>query len=130
MDYALSGDVDEMLERFFAEAHAGLSEVDLATRAWADPCFGFGKSRAQNLSLMETLPALMDRSPWRRWVWGVSRKSFLRDERSTDPRDPITREVLDARQLAWARRSLEKLREAHTIVLRAHAPATLAALRT
>lgn len=130
LDHALTGDAGEALAGFFADAHAGLAAAGHSERVWADPCFGFGKSRAQNLSLMETLPALMDHSPWRRWVWGVSRKSFLRDEGSADPRDPFTRAVLDARQLAWVQRSLEKLREPHTIVVRAHAPATLTALRT
>lgn len=42
-----------------------------------DPCFGFSKTRDQNLRLIKNFHHLAKDFPKHQWVYGVSRKSFL-----------------------------------------------------
>jgi hypothetical protein len=78
-------------------------------------CFNPIPSRAQTSSHMEYVACP-------HWMWGVSRKSFLRMPAEANPKDPAIRCELDGRALLWTKMALEKLRQPHTIILRTHAP--------
>ncbi len=129
MAHTVGGDILGQMELSFTRAAGFFHSLGVAQRVYLDPCFGFGKTREQNHQLLGALPGLMDRSGWRRWVWGVSRKSFLRFPADQDPRDPVVRAQLDGLQLLWAAQALGRLMEKHTVVLRVHDPAPLRALR-
>lgn len=119
MNYVSDGVITPQLREFFQKTEAIFSEADLLDRIIADPCFGFGKSRAQNYELLETLPSLMDELNFKSWMWGVSRKAFLR-EAGEDPHDEAVRALLHERQELWVSKALEKLLRPHTIILRTH----------
>jgi dihydropteroate synthase len=128
MQSPLVGDAVSTVTAFFREQADVFIRAGVFDRCWADPCFGFGKSREQNHALMKALPEMMEDLPYPKWVWGVSRKSFLRFPASLDPKDPQVQTELDGLQLLWAAVALEKLRTPHVIAIRAHAPHTLKAL--
>lgn len=127
MQYVQESDVNEVVKNFFDVSWSYFEKHGLTERVIADPCFGFGKTREQNLMLMESLPEFMDQLKFQSWMWGVSRKSFLRRE-GEDPTSPSVQAELDQRQLTWALKSLEKLQMPHTIILRAHNPLALGSL--
>lgn len=127
MNYVNENNITIQLQDFFSSCWQHFEEQNLGHRIIADPCFGFGKSRTQNLELMESLPSLMDELQFKSWMWGISRKSFLRLE-GEDPKSLEVQKNLDQRQLRWILKSLEKLKMPHTIIIRAHEPGLLRSL--
>lgn len=127
MGYVSEGPIIAAMREFFRGAQGHFAARGLLPRVIADPCFGFGKTREQNLEAWEQLPRLMGELSFDAWMWGISRKSFLRGP-SEDPRDPATQKVLDERQRDWIANALEKLTTMHTIILRAHDPSALRSL--
>jgi len=67
------------MQDFFTQARHFFQAQDLSAQIIFDPCFGFAKSREQNLWLLAHLPQLIlqfsNETPW---LLGISRKSFLR----------------------------------------------------
>ena len=124
MNYVSEGPITQRVKDFFLLAQVHFERAGLLERVIADPCFGFGKTREQNLELWHGLPSMMDELKFKSWLWGISRKSFLR-QAGEDPRDAATRIVLDQRQAEWILKALEKLTGVHTIILRAHEPVSL-----
>lgn len=122
MEYVKEGSSAGHARQFFREKFETLLREDLFSRVIADPCFGFAKSREQNQKLLQELPLLMEELACPHWMWGVSRKSFLRVPAEANPKDPAIRCELDGRALLWTKMALEKLRQPHTIILRTHAP--------
>lgn len=119
MNYVSSERIERQVREFFLSARADFLRAGVWERTIADPCFGFGKSREQNLALWSELPELMRELAFPAWMWGISRKSFLRTDQE-DPRDPSTQVVLDQRAREWIVNALEKLTGVHTIILRTH----------
>lgn len=81
MKYAQDTSNEIFLERFESYFEQGLHVLDALnqSKVWIDPCFGFSKTRAQNLVLLQKGCEILNKfsSPV---VYGVSRKSFLRNE--------------------------------------------------
>jgi dihydropteroate synthase len=123
MDFVTPGSIVPAARKFFLESFETFLRVDLFSRVIADPCFGFGKSREQNHQLMLQIPTLMDELACPVWMWGVSRKSFLRF-----PDETSELAALDGLALLWINTALDKLTHPHTIVLRTHAPLLARAL--
>ena len=121
-------DVTQGARRFFLRNFEVLLKRGLFSRTIADPGFGFCKKREQNFELMAALPELMDELGQPQWLWGLSRKSFLRGEEERDPRDPATRRTLDAGALLWTERALKALTQPHQVGLRVHDPAMVRGL--
>lgn len=122
------GNVVEHAREFFRPRFEVLLKNDLFSRMTADPAFGFAKSREQNHALMEHLPKLMEEMASPHWLWGLSRKSFLRFPESTSAKSPHEQAKLDGLQLLWMKEALDKLHNPHTIVLRVHNPTIMGAL--
>jgi dihydropteroate synthase len=122
MDYVKEGSAAGHARQFFREKFETLLREDLFSRVIADPCFGFAKNREQNQKLLQELPMLMEELACPHWMWGVSRKSFMRFPADANPKDPAIQSELDGRALLWTKMALEKLRQPHTIILRTHAP--------
>jgi dihydropteroate synthase len=123
-----TGNITELAREFFRPRFDFLMRHELFSRTIADPAFGFAKSREQNHQLMRDLPQLMEGLACPQWVWGVSRKSFLRFPESQSAKDPMEQVKLDGLQLIWMKEALDKLVNPHTIVLRVHNPALMGAL--
>ncbi len=122
------GNVVEHAREFFKSRFEVLLRNELFSRMTADPAFGFAKSREQNHALMEHLPKLMEEMAAPHWLWGLSRKSFLRFPEATSAKSPQEQVKLDGLQLLWMKEALDKLQNPHTIVLRVHNPAMMGAL--
>lgn len=60
----------EYLKEFFAKGRR--------SRVLIDPCFGFSKSYQQNLNLLKNWSELVNSFPDQGFVFGISKKSFLR----------------------------------------------------
>ena len=129
MKHVTAGPIVPVARDFFRRQFETLLKNDLFSRTMADPCFGFAKTREQNHELLQQLPLLMEELACPQWVWGVSRKSFMRFPESLNVREPLHQQQLDALQLLWMREALDKLSHPHTIVVRTHAPQIVEALR-
>lgn len=95
MDYVLEGaNVGESLVSFFSTKFP--SNTSIEERVFFDPCFGFSKTAEQNLWLLENWEYLFEKLPYRNWVIGISKKSFLRSWWKTNmpDSDHLTREGL------------------------------------
>ncbi len=117
MTFATPGPIVPAARKFFLESFETFLQHDLFSRLIADPCFGFGKTREQNHILLQQLPALMDELACPVWMWGISRKSFLRF-----PAETSEQGALDGLSLLWLNSALDKLTHPHTIIIRTHAP--------
>lgn len=122
MKYVQDTPIIPRARQFFRESFDVFLRHELFSRVIADPCFGFSKTREQNHQLLEQLPVLMDELACPVWMWGVSRKSFLRFPANADVSQSKVRESLDGLGLLWINSALDKLTHPHTIILRTHAP--------
>ena len=77
MKFLLEGNPVEQLTSYFSSRIQSLA--GLKNPLLLDPCFGFSKSRDQNLFLCQNLFQLVKQFSLP-WVLGISRKSFLRPE--------------------------------------------------
>lgn len=123
-DFVSEADIVARVRTFFRHVERELG----VERVIADPCFGFAKSREQNLALWDALPRLMDELPFESWLWGISRKRFLRNPETLDPKDPAVQGQLDRLQREMFARTLEKLARPHRIIMRVHNPGSVTSL--
>lgn len=130
MQYVVEDSIVAAARDFFRTNFAILMRHNLFSQVIADPGFGFAKSRSQNHELLAALPALMDELACPVWMWGISRKSFLRFPASLDPKDPAVRASLDGLGLLWQSMALDKLQQPHTIIIRTHAPELTSSLES
>lgn len=73
-------DVARELMNYFKGSELTLAKHDIGERTYFDPCFGFSKNKEQNLRLLRDLPWLVKKfQAERKWVIGISKKSFLQD---------------------------------------------------
>lgn len=81
-----------------------------------DPCFGFSKSREQNITLMNHLDQLIIDLGHPRWLIGLSRKSFLRENKDDFKN-------ADAHQLLYLFDFYQKFQDQHLeFIWRLHDP--------
>ncbi|MCF8059643.1 MAG: dihydropteroate synthase [Bacteriovoracaceae bacterium] len=76
MDYVVkeSEDIVAYLKEFFNKA----ALKKHGERVILDPCFGFSKTYEQNIDLIRRFDELQSSSLGHQWVFGISKKSFLR----------------------------------------------------
>ena len=68
------------LMNYFKGSELTLAKHDISDRTYFDPCFGFSKNKDQNLRLIRDFSWLVKKfQSDRKWVVGISKKSFLRD---------------------------------------------------
>ncbi len=130
MKYVLEGPVIDAFRLFFETGFNTLIQNNVYSQVIADPVFGFAKSREQNHLLCRELPDLMESFACPRWMWGVSRKRFMRFPESLDAKESHNQELLDAQALLLYQHWLQKLTQPHTIYVRTHRPFTLGALKS
>lgn len=117
-----NGDLIPYLLDFFSK---GFKE-----RVFIDPCFGFSKTYEQNLYLLEHWGSLIPHFSQQGFVFGISKKSFLRRfwQENIASQSDLTREVLlqksEYLHLLWLKNALlqgenQGLQE---LVLRVHDP--------
>lgn len=60
-----------------------------------DPCFGFSKTKSQNLYLLKEMNTLINEFKNHHFLYGISRKSFLRFKEEMNVKKPETQALLD-----------------------------------
>ena len=94
------------MEIFFTQA---LQEINCKRNIWLDPCFGFSKTREQNHILLRDFPRLANIFSQYHWVYGISRKSFLRFPKELNSKDPYNQAQLDQIQTYFIADTLQKV---------------------
>lgn len=108
------------LIHYFSKAMELLKKHGLEKRVIFDPCFGFAKSREQNIELLRELPKLIQGfSKDQPWLIGVSRKSFLRKPPNLNVKDPAVQAQLDREQTVIIKDLMGKL-SGYKIIFRTH----------
>jgi dihydropteroate synthase len=95
MNYTVEGNVSKHILDYFKADHDLLKQCEI--KYYFDPCFGFSKTREQNHELLRDMPMIMDLFKGVEFVYGISRKSFLRfppDENIRDPKVNLEVEAL------------------------------------
>lgn len=109
-------DIVSHLERFFEQA---LEKIQSKRSIWLDPCFGFSKSREQNHALLREFASLANKFSEHKWVYGISRKSFLRFPKELDSKSPHNQSQLDQVQSFFIADILQKV-NAENMIFRIH----------
>lgn len=130
MDHQVEGSIVEAFKHFFDKSFNQLIQSNVYSQVIADPVFGFAKTREQNHSLCRQMPELMESFACPRWMWGVSRKRFMRFPETLAVKEKNNQELLDAQALILYQYWLAKLTHPHTIYVRTHRPYTLGALKS
>lgn len=98
-----------------------------------DPCFGFSKSASQNWALMQGWSELI--SVHEHWVFGISKKSFLRkwwsDVIGEESREGLLQKS-EYLHLLWLQKVIEQSKESKslkTLFLRVHEPDLISLLK-
>jgi dihydropteroate synthase len=127
---------DQTDYRFFQDVldyfKQGLGIVQsFSHKVWIDPCFGFSKTREQNQYLLKHFATFMRHfSSEIGFLYGISRKSFLRFPKTLDAKDELVQSELDHIQTAIMV-DLLKARPHHSIIFRSHSQLSVkSALKT
>lgn len=133
MDYVVedqsSNDFQKNLVTYFKGALEKMGPFK--DRVIFDPCFGFSKTYEQNMDLLEKFPDLVANFKEQSWVYGISKKSFLRrwwSEHIEDGSRGFLLEKSEFLHLQWLGRvvrDLELKREneaSHEVIFRVHEP--------
>lgn len=99
-------DLISHMENFFSNA---LNEMKCNRNIFLDPCFGFSKTREQNHTLLREFSRLANIFSHHHWVYGISRKSFLRFPKELDSKDPYNQSQLDQVQCFFLADTLQKV---------------------
>lgn len=86
---------DEICDNVISFFEATLNKIETDREIYLDPCFGFSKSREQNHNLLKDFSKVLDAFPTFKWVYGISRKSFLRFPKELNSKDPDVQSLLD-----------------------------------
>ena len=125
---------DQSLEEFFKELIAFFKGVQAQDRVVFDPCFGFSKTYEQNLYLLEHFPRLVREFSGHSWVYGISKKSFLRrwwSERIEEGNRPFLLEKSEFLHSYWLGRLMSDLRSqgqpesSQEVIFRVHDPSLI-----
>jgi dihydropteroate synthase len=117
-------DLISHMENFFANA---LDEIKTDRFVWLDPCFGFSKTREQNHELLKNFPRLANAFSHHHWVYGISRKSFLRFPADLDSKDTYNQGQLDQVQSYFIADALQKVKP-ENMIFRVHDERTMKAV--
>lgn len=109
-------DLISHMERFFSKA---LKEMKCKRNILLDPCFGFSKTREQNHILLREFSRLANIFSHHHWVYGISRKSFLRFPKELDSKDPYNQSQLDQVQSYFIADTLQKV-DPSKMIFRVH----------
>lgn len=110
------------IKGYFQERLGILQDHHLENRVIFDPCFGFAKTREQNIELLKDLPELIQSFDKKiPWLIGISRKSFLRNPVDMDPKLKINQEKLDAIGSTYLTKLMHELPQ-FSLIMRVHTP--------
>lgn len=133
MDYVKEvQSTEDFLRELFSFFHKGMEVIgQLRERVILDPCFGFSKTYEQNMALLEKFPALVADFKEQSWVFGISKKSFLRrwwSEHVEDGSRGFLIEKSEFLHLEWLGRVVRDLElqseneASHEVIFRVHEP--------
>lgn len=106
------------MSQFYAQNLLALNEFK--SRIIIDPCFGFSKTRNQNIELMKNINHFIDIIPSQMQILiGVSRKSFLRSDPCLDAKDSENQTRLDHIQTLFFHSFSHRLKE-RDFIFRVH----------
>lgn len=107
----------EEIEKHFSDFQNKYPEF--LSRVIFDPCFGFSKSRSENLELLKNMESIIQKIPGI-WMLGISRKSFLRESHDKIMESEFLHTLILQR---WSNLS-------SPIIFRLHDPHIMSALKT
>ena len=122
MDYCLDESCASIfmddIERYFK---TGIDKIPKGVSVLLDPCFGFSKTREQNHFLLKHFSHLMENLPERYdWIYGISKKSFLRFPKEMEIKNEENQNVLAQIQAILFYTLLENKRTSSALVFRVH----------
>lgn len=124
MDYVSSISDDELFCEVVNYFKAGIKALKASGREIIiDPCFGFSKSREQNQFLVKRFPDIVKElcAESRQFMFGVSRKSFMRFPVDLDAKSSEGQKSLDNMQSILLFNVIKELREVDVdIITRSH----------
>lgn len=112
--YAKEEDFTKDIHLFFLD---GLQKIAKRKEVFLDPCFGFSKTREQNHILLRECANLMSQLE-QSFVYGISRKSFLRFPKDLDAKNVDNQKRLDHLQSYFLLKEMQKAK--HSIFFRIH----------
>jgi len=122
MDQSLVGDPVVVLESHFKSGLKEFSKRGLESRVIFDPLFGFSKTLEQNLLLIKELPSLVKKFGLeRRWLLGISKKSFLQKQLPSTLSKKQTLSYTEYLHSIILSRWLHQMR-GHKLIFRVHDP--------
>lgn len=122
LSMAQGEDFLDLLKEHFLRGREILQRFSCEERVFFDPCFGFSKSREQNLFLIQHLSCLIQCFPTsQKWLLGISRKSFLRGPESKNDRSQTTLEQTERLHTFILAKWLKELPQ-FPLVFRVHDP--------
>lgn len=129
MDYVFQGEFEEFMREVARYFKDGLEKLRVTNREIIiDPCFGFSKTKEQNLGLLKELARLSKMIEGDEVLMvGISRKSFLRVPKGLNAKDPKNQERLDHLQSLIALDLVKKVQR--PMIFRSHRPQGFAAIR-
>lgn len=115
----------EMVKDFFS---TGLNKLTKSKRKIIlDPCFGFSKTREQNHMLIKRMPFLLDYFLDHDFIFGVSKKSFMRFPKDLDINTDIGRSIVQSTEAIL----LYKLKAySKRLIIRTHSCESLMAIES
>ncbi len=115
----------EMVKDFFS---TGLNKLTKSKRKIIlDPCFGFSKTREQNHMLIKKMPFLLDHFLEHDFIFGVSKKSFMRFPKDLDINTDIGRSIVQSTEAIL----LYKLKAySKRLIIRTHSCESLMAIES
>jgi dihydropteroate synthase len=123
------------LTSYFREAKE--KGANFKNRVIFDPCFGFSKTYEQNLFLLENFCELARGFDNTSWVFGISKKSFLRrwwSEHIEDGNRPFLLEKSEFLHLKWLSKLHDQIsteqdpKSAQEVIFRVHEPSLVSLL--
>jgi dihydropteroate synthase len=80
MDYLCDGSIKDEVVNKWSHCISIFKENSISLeRIYFDPCFGFSKTHDQNMELIKSLSDIEKALPLKRWLLGISKKSFLKN---------------------------------------------------
>ena len=115
------GELVGVMTKRFTQVVAEFKRASIVHRLVLDPCFGFSKTREQNLYLVDHISELVSTFSHNTWVLGISRKSFLRPEGMSLKDRPELLDQVELRQKRVVDQWQQEIKQG-IMVLRIHDP--------
>lgn len=111
---------------YFQKAYQIFTKHNIISSIYFDPCFGFAKSREQNIYLINHLDKLIYQFPTKlKWLLGISKKSFLRPTQNLKNYNQQIIKDSEYTHVHILSKWLLQLPE-HSLIIRMHNPQILA----